>query len=131
MRCCCNILGQDPLLPGNVYSWRILYSGYPLNIFVGVINESNFKSDEWCEDLAHGCFNGFGDPSGCLSGKSSQWDEHEILEISVDMTKNVMTIRSVGNDGISLTGVLPMLSQGYYYPFFVLYRNDHVIELVD
>ncbi|KAL0251075.1 hypothetical protein GEMRC1_000289 [Eukaryota sp. GEM-RC1] len=38
-----NILGEDPLLPGNVYNWKLRYQGTTSCLYVGVIDESKFN----------------------------------------------------------------------------------------
>ncbi|KAL0251723.1 hypothetical protein GEMRC1_000935 [Eukaryota sp. GEM-RC1] len=44
-RVCRNILGEDPLLPGNVYTWKLRYQGITRSLVVGVIDESKFNAN--------------------------------------------------------------------------------------
>ncbi|KAL0251462.1 hypothetical protein GEMRC1_000675 [Eukaryota sp. GEM-RC1] len=52
-----NILGQDPIYPGNNYTWKLRYQGDTDNLWVGVIDESKFSVDSGCYMDAHGTFN--------------------------------------------------------------------------
>ncbi|KAL0251531.1 hypothetical protein GEMRC1_000744 [Eukaryota sp. GEM-RC1] len=126
-----NILGEDPLLPGNVYTWKLRYQGNTSYLFVGVIDESKFSVDGGCYKNAHGIFNGEGLIHGCLIGTTDQWNPGELLEINADLINYTLTIKSVSNFSINLTGTLPRLSSGNYYPFASLYRSDHELEIVE
>ncbi|KAL0251613.1 hypothetical protein GEMRC1_000826 [Eukaryota sp. GEM-RC1] len=124
-----NILGENPLFPGNVYSWRLKYQGGTRGLFVGVIDESKFSVDSWSEP--NGIFNGDGEFRGCLSGNKTQWNPGELLEINVNLINYTLTIMSVSNFSINITGTLPRLSSGNYYPFASLFYSDHVLEIID
>ncbi|KAL0251280.1 hypothetical protein GEMRC1_000493 [Eukaryota sp. GEM-RC1] len=50
-----SILGEDPLLPGNVYTWKLRYQGSTDALFVGVLDESKFSVEGGCYQYAH-CF---------------------------------------------------------------------------
>ncbi|KAL0228667.1 hypothetical protein GEMRC1_013287 [Eukaryota sp. GEM-RC1] len=126
-----NILGEDPLLPGNLYTWKLRYAEGPNSLFVGVIAESNFSADDWCCDIAH-CFHNYGDQvHGCLSGTQTKWNPGELLEISVNLIYNTLTIKSFGKSSINLSGTLPRLRSGNYYPFASLFWACHVLEIVE
>ncbi|KAL0250874.1 hypothetical protein GEMRC1_000088 [Eukaryota sp. GEM-RC1] len=125
-----NILGEDPLLPGNVYTWKLRYHGYFYNLFVGVIDETKFNVGD-CEMHAHCCSNSGGTIRGCLSGTKTQWNPGELLEINANLINYILTIKSVGNSSINLAGNLPRLSSGNYYPFARLYNSNHVLEIVE
>ncbi|KAL0251088.1 hypothetical protein GEMRC1_000302 [Eukaryota sp. GEM-RC1] len=99
--------------------------------FVGVIDESEFSVDGECYENGHGTFNGGALVHGCLSGSTTQWNPGELLEISVDLINYTLTIKSVSNSSINLTGTLPRLSSGNYYPFALLYDSDHELEIVE
>ncbi|KAL0251558.1 hypothetical protein GEMRC1_000771 [Eukaryota sp. GEM-RC1] len=124
-----NILGEDPLLPGNEYTWKLRYQGTTSNLVVGVIDESKFSVDDGCVN-AH-CFYNGNDVWGCLSGNKTQWNPGELLEINVNLINHTLTIKSVSNSSINLTGTLPRLSSGNYYPYALLWHSDHVIEIVE
>ncbi|KAL0250870.1 hypothetical protein GEMRC1_000084 [Eukaryota sp. GEM-RC1] len=126
-----NILGEDPLLPGNVYTWKLRYQGYISSLFVGVIDESKFRFDGNCNDDAHCRSNSGGSISGCLSEDSTKWNLGELLEITANLVNYTLTIKTVSNTSINLTGTLPRLSTGNYYPFAVLCRRGHVLEIVE
>ncbi|KAL0251084.1 hypothetical protein GEMRC1_000298 [Eukaryota sp. GEM-RC1] len=126
-----NILGEDPLLPGNVYTWKLRYQGTTYSLFVGVIDVSKFSVDGNCRQDAHGIFNVNGTVRGCLSGTTTQWNRGELLEINVNLVNNTLTIKSVSNSSINLTGTLPRLSSGNYYPFASLWYSNHVLEIVE
>ncbi|KAL0251269.1 hypothetical protein GEMRC1_000482 [Eukaryota sp. GEM-RC1] len=51
-----DILGEDPLLPGNVYTWKLRYQGTATALVVGVIDESQFTVDGESVEHAHGFF---------------------------------------------------------------------------
>ncbi|KAL0250877.1 hypothetical protein GEMRC1_000798 [Eukaryota sp. GEM-RC1] len=122
------ILGEDPLLPSNVYTWKLRYQGSTDALYVGVIDESKFGVGV---NDAH-CFENSGDRiKGCLSGKKAKWNRGELLEINVNLVNFTLTIKSVSNSSINLTGTLPRLSSGNYYPFALLCHRDHVLEIVE
>ncbi|KAL0249590.1 hypothetical protein GEMRC1_004820 [Eukaryota sp. GEM-RC1] len=126
-----NILGEDPLLPGNVYTWKLRYQGSNRSLVVGVIDESKFSVEGHCFENAH-CFHNSGKGVfGCLSGNKTQWNPGELLEINVNLINYVLTIKSVSNSSINLSGTLPRLSSGNYYPFAYLCHSDHVLEIVE
>ncbi|KAL0251182.1 hypothetical protein GEMRC1_000395 [Eukaryota sp. GEM-RC1] len=125
-----NILGEDPLLPCNVYTWKLRYQGTTWDLYVGVIDESKFKVGD-CEMHAHCRSNSGGTIRGCLSGTTTQWNPGELLEISVDLINYTLTNKSVSNSSINLTGTLPRLNSGNYYPYASLYLSNHVLEIVE
>ncbi|KAL0251185.1 hypothetical protein GEMRC1_000398 [Eukaryota sp. GEM-RC1] len=125
-----NILGEDPLLPNNEYTWKLRYHGNTNNLYVGVIDESKFSVEGHCYLNAH-CFLNGNSVYGCLSGNKTQWNPGELLEINVNLINHNLTIKSVSNSSINLTGTLPRLSSGNYYPFAMLYHRDHVLEIVE
>ncbi|KAL0239916.1 hypothetical protein GEMRC1_010024 [Eukaryota sp. GEM-RC1] len=125
-----SILGEDPLLPGNDYTWKMRYHGYPANLWVGVIDESNSSLDDNCFLYGHGIFN-HNDVYGCLAGHKAQWNPGELLEINVNLINYTLTIKSVRNSVIELTGTLPRLSSGNYFLHAEMYYNNHVLEIVD
>ncbi|KAL0251501.1 hypothetical protein GEMRC1_000714 [Eukaryota sp. GEM-RC1] len=125
-----NILGEDPLLPGNVYTWKLRYQGNRYDLYVGVIDESKFRV-EYGVGNAH-CFENDGDRiTGCLSGNKTAWSPGELLEINVNLINYTLTIKSVSNSSINLTGTLTRLSRGNYYPFAQVNKSNHVLEIVD
>ncbi|KAL0229423.1 hypothetical protein GEMRC1_014040 [Eukaryota sp. GEM-RC1] len=125
-----HLLGKDPLTPGNVYTWKLKYQGNSRNLDVGVIDESKFSVDGRCYTCAH-CFrNNVGYLYGCLSGRQEQWNPGELLEINVNLINYSLTIKSVGNSSIYLTGRLPKLSDGNYYPYACLYNKNHQLEII-
>ncbi|KAL0251758.1 hypothetical protein GEMRC1_000970 [Eukaryota sp. GEM-RC1] len=126
-----NILGEDPLLPGNVYTWKLRYQGDTNGLIVGVIDEAKFRVDGNCYENAQ-CFhnNGIG-VWGCLSGNKTQWNPRELVEISVNLINHTLTIKSVSNSSINLSGTLPRLTSGNYYPYARLSFSDHVLEIVE
>ncbi|KAL0251925.1 hypothetical protein GEMRC1_001137 [Eukaryota sp. GEM-RC1] len=126
-----SILGEDPLLPGNDYTWKLRYQGRTISLFVGVIDESKFSVDDACYVNAHGIFNGNGNYYGCLSGTSTQWNPGSLLEININLIDYILTIKSVSNSSINLTGTLPRLSSGNYYPFASLYWAYHELEIFE
>ncbi|KAL0251061.1 hypothetical protein GEMRC1_000275 [Eukaryota sp. GEM-RC1] len=125
-----NILGEDPLLPGNEYTWKLRYQGDTESLFVGVIDESKFSVEGDCHGSAH-CFANHGSVFSCLSGKQTQWNRGELLEINVNLINHTLTVKSMSNSSINLTGTLPRLSSGNYYPYARLYYSDHVLEIVE
>ncbi|KAL0251571.1 hypothetical protein GEMRC1_000784 [Eukaryota sp. GEM-RC1] len=124
-----NILGEDPLLPGNVYTWKLRYQGYTGGLYVGVIDESKFHFRD-CEMHAHCRSNSGGIIRGCLSGNRTKWNPGELLEITTNLIHHTLTIKSVSNASISLTGILPRLCSGNYFPYALLLCSDHVLEIV-
>ncbi|KAL0251083.1 hypothetical protein GEMRC1_000297 [Eukaryota sp. GEM-RC1] len=125
-----NILGEDPLLPGNEYTWKLRYQGNTYGLVVGVIDESKFSVDGGCGN-AH-CFHNYGNSVfDCLSGDQTQWNPGELLEINVNLINHTLTIKSVSNSSINLTGTLPRLSSGNYYPFARLGHSNHVLDIVE
>ncbi|KAL0242896.1 hypothetical protein GEMRC1_005459 [Eukaryota sp. GEM-RC1] len=126
-----NILAEDPLLPGNVYTWKLRHQGTTNSLIVGVIDESKFSVEGACFGSAH-CFcnNGY-NVWGCLSGNKTQWNPCELLEINVNLINHTLTIKSVSNSSINLTGTLPRLSSGNYYPYAFMYHSDHVLEIIE
>ncbi|KAL0251904.1 hypothetical protein GEMRC1_001116 [Eukaryota sp. GEM-RC1] len=125
------ILGENPLLPGNVYTWKLRYQGDSSMLFVGVIDERKFRVDVSCVENAHGIYNGNGQVFGCLIGTTAQWNPGELLEISADLINHTLTIKFVSNSSITFIETLPRLSSGNYYPYFYLYRSDHELEIVE
>ncbi|KAL0251000.1 hypothetical protein GEMRC1_000214 [Eukaryota sp. GEM-RC1] len=126
-----NILGEDPLLPGNVYTWKLRYQGSTQSLCVGVIDESKFSVGGSCYQNAH-CFHNYdSDVWGCLSGNKTKWNPGELLEISVNLINYTITVKSVSNSSINLTGTLPRLSSGNYYPYARFFYSDHVLEIVE
>ncbi|KAL0251561.1 hypothetical protein GEMRC1_000774 [Eukaryota sp. GEM-RC1] len=124
-----NILGEDPLLPGNVYTWKLMYQGINGGLVVGVIDEPQFKVNGVCGS-AH-VFANFSAVYGCLLGNITQWNPGELLEINVNLINHTLTIKSVGNSSINLTGTLPRLSGGNYYPYALLNSNNNVLVIVE
>ncbi|KAL0252177.1 hypothetical protein GEMRC1_001389 [Eukaryota sp. GEM-RC1] len=104
-----NILGEDPLLPGNEYTWKLRYQGTADNLIVGVIDEAKFSVGGNCWSNGH-CFHNASGVFGCLSGNKTQWNPGELLEINVNLINHTLTIKSVSNSSINLTGTLPRLS---------------------
>ncbi|KAL0251791.1 hypothetical protein GEMRC1_001003 [Eukaryota sp. GEM-RC1] len=125
-----NILGEDPLLPGNEYTWKMRYQGHTSGLFVGVIDESKFSVEGNCYQNAH-CFYNGNRVRGCLSGDKTQWNPGELLEINVNLINHTLTIKSVSNSSINLTGTLPRLSSGNYFPYAYLPHRDHGLEIVE
>ncbi|KAL0228624.1 hypothetical protein GEMRC1_013244 [Eukaryota sp. GEM-RC1] len=125
-----NILGEDPLLLGNAYTWKLRYQGTTDSLYVGVIDESKFSVGSWCYSQGH-CLSIGGSVYGCLSGNAVQWNPGEVLEINVNLIIHTLTIKSVGDSSINLTGTLPRLSSGNYCLFASLYYSDHVLEIVE
>ncbi|KAL0250910.1 hypothetical protein GEMRC1_000124 [Eukaryota sp. GEM-RC1] len=124
-----NILGEVPLLPGNVYTWKLRYQGDSGMLFIGVIDESKFRVDSGSSSKAH-CFENDA-VCGCLSGNTSPWNPGELLEINVNLVNHTLTIKSVSNSSINLTGTLPKLISGNYYPYAWLFHRNHVLEIVE
>ncbi|KAL0251320.1 hypothetical protein GEMRC1_000533 [Eukaryota sp. GEM-RC1] len=116
---CRNILGEDPLLPGGTNS-----------LIVGVIDESKFRVGGYIVGSAH-CFHNGDSVFGCLSGNKTQWNPGHLIEINVNLINHTLTIKSVSNSSINLTGTLPSLSSGNYYPYAFMYHSDHVLEIVE
>ncbi|KAL0252150.1 hypothetical protein GEMRC1_001362 [Eukaryota sp. GEM-RC1] len=125
-----NILGEDPLLPGNVYTWKLRYQGRTGSLIVGVIDESKFSVEGNLDTGAHR-FHNLGGVFGCLSGIKTHLNPGELFEINVNLINHTLTIKSVDNSSINLTGTLPQLSSGNYYPYAMLYHIDHVLEIVE
>ncbi|KAL0251102.1 hypothetical protein GEMRC1_000316 [Eukaryota sp. GEM-RC1] len=125
-----NILGEDPLLPGNLYTWKLRYQRVTSGLVVGVIDESKFSVDGSCWNSAH-CFHNGNSVWGCLSGNKTKWNPGELLEISVNLINHTLTIKSVSNSSINLSGTLPRLSSGNYYPYVLLYHGNHELEIVE
>ncbi|KAL0250942.1 hypothetical protein GEMRC1_000156 [Eukaryota sp. GEM-RC1] len=128
-RVCRNILGEDPLLPGNVYTWKLRYQGETGGLFVGVIDESKFSVQGGCFENSHSFLNS-NQVSGSLSGNKAKWNPGELLEINANLIHYTFTIKSVSNSSINLTGTLPRLSSGNYYPYALLYHSSHELEFV-
>ncbi|KAL0252178.1 hypothetical protein GEMRC1_001390 [Eukaryota sp. GEM-RC1] len=128
---CRNILGEDPLLSGNVYTWKLRYQGTTCSLFVGVIDGSKFVVDGDCFDNTHCRSNSGNTIGGCLSGNTTQWNPGELLEINANLVNNTLTIKSVSNSSINLSGTLHRLSSGNYYPFASLFYSDHELETVE
>ncbi|KAL0252179.1 hypothetical protein GEMRC1_001391 [Eukaryota sp. GEM-RC1] len=126
-----NFLAEDPLLPGNVYTWKLRYQGDSINLFVGVIDESKFVVDGGSDRNAHCFSNDGGTVYGCLPRNYSRWNPGELLEINVNLVNYTLKIMSVSNSSINLTGTLPRLSSGNYYPFASFYYSDHGLEIVE
>ncbi|KAL0229502.1 hypothetical protein GEMRC1_014119 [Eukaryota sp. GEM-RC1] len=101
-----NIVSAEPLLPGNDYTWKLRYKGPNQSLVVGVIEESMFKIDGDCFENCQGLFNGGGEVLGYLSGNPAQWKPGELLEINVNLISNKLTIKSIRNSSIDLTGSL-------------------------
>ncbi|KAL0248987.1 hypothetical protein GEMRC1_004221 [Eukaryota sp. GEM-RC1] len=125
-----NILGEDPLLPGNVYTWKLRYQGSTDSLLVGVIDDTQFVADGYCFEYAHYMTNHVSD-YGRLSGTKAQWNPGEVLEISVDLINYTLSIKSMDNSSIKLTGTLPRLSSGNYYPWVYLRHGDHVLTIIE
>ncbi|KAL0251163.1 hypothetical protein GEMRC1_000376 [Eukaryota sp. GEM-RC1] len=109
-----NILGEDPLHPGNEYTWKLRYQGTTHSLFVGVIDESKFRVGGSCWTNVH-CFGNGKYAFGCLSENKTKRIPSELLEIKADLINYTLTIKSMGNSSINLTGTLPRLSGGNYY----------------
>ncbi|KAL0243002.1 hypothetical protein GEMRC1_005565 [Eukaryota sp. GEM-RC1] len=124
-----NILGEDPLLPGNEYTWKLRYKGYTHGLYVGVIDESKFKVDGGVGN-AH-CFGNASYVYGCLSGTKTKWNPGELLEINANLINYTLTIKSVSNSSINLTGTLPSLNSGNYYAYVFLHNDDYELEIVE
>ncbi|KAL0251861.1 hypothetical protein GEMRC1_001073 [Eukaryota sp. GEM-RC1] len=125
-----NILGEDPLLPGNVYTWKLRYQGNTNSLWVGVIDESKFSGGSYVMNEFH-CFCNDTRSYGCLSGNKAKWNPGELLEINVNLSNYTLTIKSFSNSSINLTGTLPRLSSGNYYPWAFLYYGSHELEIVE
>ncbi|KAL0250946.1 hypothetical protein GEMRC1_000160 [Eukaryota sp. GEM-RC1] len=125
-----NLLGEYPLLPGNVYTWKLRYQGSTSGLFVGVIDESKFTVGGDCFHNAH-CFHNAGTGvCDCLSGIKTRWNPIELLEINANLINYTLTIKSVNHSRINLNGTLPRLSSGNYYLFALLCFSDHELEIV-
>ncbi|KAL0237751.1 hypothetical protein GEMRC1_012225 [Eukaryota sp. GEM-RC1] len=124
-----NLKNSNTPISGNVFTWKVRYVGNNHGIFVGVIDDSKFETDKSCENQAHGCYN-HGPIRGNLCGQQSEWNVSEGLELRFNVDTNLLVIKSVGADGISLSGTLPELSEGKYRPFFSLSNSNHVIAII-
>ncbi|KAL0251683.1 hypothetical protein GEMRC1_000895 [Eukaryota sp. GEM-RC1] len=125
-----NILGEDPLLPGNVYTWKLRYQGSTSDLYVGVIDKSKFSVGGGA-GRHHHCY-GIGNRiKGCLSGNSAKLNPGELLEINANLINHTLTIKSMSNFSINLTETLPRLSSDNYYPWALLHRSNHVLEIVE
>ncbi|KAL0251037.1 hypothetical protein GEMRC1_000251 [Eukaryota sp. GEM-RC1] len=125
-----NILGEDPLRPGNFYSWKLRYEGSHQSLVVGVIDESKFRVDGECFHNAH-CYVNSNCSYGCRSGNKTIWNPYELLQITANLINYTLTIKYVSNPSITLTGTLPRLSSGNFYLFASLFCCDHVLEIVE
>ncbi|KAL0251189.1 hypothetical protein GEMRC1_000402 [Eukaryota sp. GEM-RC1] len=125
-----SILGEDPLLPGNVYTWKLRYQGGTNSLVVGVIDESKFSVEGGCYNNAHGYRNDLGG-QGCLSGNKTRWIPNELLEFNVNLINHTLTIKSVSNSSINLNRTLPRLCSGNYYVYGFLYHRTHELEIVE
>ncbi|KAL0251125.1 hypothetical protein GEMRC1_000339 [Eukaryota sp. GEM-RC1] len=67
-----NILGADPLLPGNAYTWKFRYRGKGC-LWVGVIDKSKFFIDVNSYEAAHCVAQSPSSIKGCLSGTKGKW----------------------------------------------------------
>ncbi|KAL0248902.1 hypothetical protein GEMRC1_004136 [Eukaryota sp. GEM-RC1] len=126
-----NILGEEPLLPGNVYTWKLRFEGDDKHIVVGVIDESKFGSDVCCYAKAHTFHSCGGHVFGGLSGNKAQWNRDEELEITANLIDETLTIQSLSSSSIDLSGPLPKLNNGNYYPYFFMRNSDQVLEIVE
>ncbi|KAL0235049.1 hypothetical protein GEMRC1_001631 [Eukaryota sp. GEM-RC1] len=124
-----NILGSKPLLPDSVYQWKVRYRGNPRGFRVGVIDEKKFTVDGKCFDLAH-CVSSSNMSYGCLSDLSAEWKPGQVLEVTADMVLHILTVKSVADSTINVTGTLPTLGSGSYYPYFYLWRPEQELFLV-
>ncbi|KAL0251278.1 hypothetical protein GEMRC1_000491 [Eukaryota sp. GEM-RC1] len=126
-----NILGEDPLIPGMIYNWKLRYQGYISGLVVGVIDESRFDTGGHCSANAH-CFYNNGSVCGCLSGDHQQWKPNELLQVNVNLIDYTITIKTMGISTIRLSGYLPRLRSGhYYYSYARLCFPNHVLEMVE
>ncbi|KAL0251753.1 hypothetical protein GEMRC1_000965 [Eukaryota sp. GEM-RC1] len=124
-----NILGEHPLLPGNLYTWKLRYQGNTQGLWVGVIDESKFSVDGRCFGNGR-CFYNDNAVCGGLSGNKCEWQPGDLLQINVDLIDYTITIKSLSNSSIDLTGTLPRLSSGHYYPYAFLWYSDLELEIV-
>ncbi|KAL0235656.1 hypothetical protein GEMRC1_002238 [Eukaryota sp. GEM-RC1] len=123
-----NILGDSPLLPGKVYNWKVRIQGPSgSGAAVGVIDRSMFVADRYVDSKAH-CIRHTGTTYGCLSKGSDGWKNNEVLEITVNMITNLMTIKSTTHS-LNTSGNLP--SGSNYYPFFYGCQSGHQFELIE
>ncbi|KAL0250826.1 hypothetical protein GEMRC1_000040 [Eukaryota sp. GEM-RC1] len=125
-----HILGENPLLPRNDYTWKLRYQGDTNGPWVGVIDESKFNVEGGCRVDTY-CIANAGFVSGGLSGYKAKWNPGELLEINVNLTDFTITIKSVSNSTFLLTGTLPRLRCGNYYLYALLSYSDHELEIVE
>ncbi|KAL0242432.1 hypothetical protein GEMRC1_004995 [Eukaryota sp. GEM-RC1] len=130
-----NILGDKPLLPGNVYTWKVTYSGCkPGCLVVGVIDEGVFSPDTNCHGgNCHGVINNSTN-CGRVCGSLARWDPHQVLEFTANMIDCTLSIKAIGNNcSINLSGTLPTISScdRNYYPFFRSSYPNIVVQLID
>ncbi|KAL0244178.1 hypothetical protein GEMRC1_008263 [Eukaryota sp. GEM-RC1] len=124
-----NILGTQPLFPGNIYSWKLGFRGPSRGLWVGVIDEGSFETDAKVHARAH-CFHNHGcNAFGCLSGRKSSWNETRLLEITVDMIRYSMTMETMNSQSIRLSGRLPIIRGRHYYPFVSMHSCEHEVMI--
>ncbi|KAL0232644.1 hypothetical protein GEMRC1_011391 [Eukaryota sp. GEM-RC1] len=105
-----NALGDHPLTPKKVYTWRVKYKGHTSRLCVGVVDERKFNEDGWCRGSAH-CFRNCNSVYGNLTGQGDVWNADEVLEIVADMRTNFFTIQSIDCNKINLSCKLPLLKR--------------------
>ncbi|KAL0236309.1 hypothetical protein GEMRC1_002891 [Eukaryota sp. GEM-RC1] len=130
-----NILSDKPLTleSRDSFTWKVKYRGTPKNLFVGVIEEGKFKDSQRCGARGVRVMkNGMCKLQGILPNEEFKWTAEEVLEITVDVSNNLIVIKSVDTPRINLWRPLcSRVLSGVFYPFFTLSYSNHQIEFVD
>ncbi|KAL0226209.1 hypothetical protein P9112_013533 [Eukaryota sp. TZLM1-RC] len=124
-----NILSENPLVTGYVYTWKVRYFGTPNSLSVGIIDEKDFALRGFSHE-AHGFSNGKRSlVTGCLSGAKAKWNPGDLLQITADMISFTLTIESLNSSSIYLSGTLPQAKSDYYF-CARLCHHDQQLEFV-
>ncbi|KAL0241448.1 hypothetical protein GEMRC1_006683 [Eukaryota sp. GEM-RC1] len=123
---------QQPLLSGQVYTWKFTYTGSPRDLFVGVIPSSKFNENDFCLFDAYGIFN-HADEMVSVQGAKPAWSSGTTLTVTVDLFDTEQSSVHISNNiDIHVFGDLPPLHNDFYRPFsvfLIVIRRSH--SLID
>ncbi|KAL0208243.1 hypothetical protein P9112_010830 [Eukaryota sp. TZLM1-RC] len=125
-----NILGESPLLPGKVYKWRISYSSLQSDsdsLMIGILPGNHFSEggEVCCNTNAHCFYNAAN--NFVQSSRNGKWKAGEILEVTVDLVNNCITIKKENDSAFNCSrSITPLSGDNYYLVGCFLFQNSSI-----
>ncbi|KAL0228736.1 hypothetical protein GEMRC1_013356 [Eukaryota sp. GEM-RC1] len=124
-----SILGDEPLVKGGVYRWKVRYQSRNFSVFIGMVPLKNFDSSlppwKMTSSKFMSCNN-----KGNLTSSFSCFRVSDVLELTADMVNNTFSIKEITSGCVHLNTHCDAVDD-VYYPVFGLYHSSQIVEIVD